>query len=483
MTSTFGTYSVSYSGMYVSQAALTATTNNLSNVSTTGASRVRVSISDTTTTLADSSTLTSGSSVASITRARDKLLDATYRTQNAASGYWAVKSGNLEYMQELLSEFAADDGTSSDGLQELVNDFFTSWNALSLDTTSTSARQEVIDSANSLISGLSELYDQLQQLQQDAVNSVTDGVDSLNKLAAQVAKLNQQITEAEVGGQEASYLRDQRDALLDEMSSLANITVTETGSSFIVSINGAALVSGNTVHKLAVSGSGTTDDPLKVTWADTGKGASITGGSIAAYLEDADQTGYETLDTTSLPYDFTAGSVSSITNMMQALNDLITTIATEINDLQTANGGVAFFTAADATQPLSIANIRVNASVAADTGLIVTGTVDGDNSVAAAIYDLCDEKIFKFDGLEMDLGEFYQAFVSWLGTAGDNAASSYETQAALVTQVDNQRQSIFSISLDEEMSNLIVYQEAYSANARVLSTIDGLIGDLIEDLG
>jgi flagellar hook-associated protein 1 FlgK len=470
--------------MYVSQAALTATTNNLSNVSTTGASRVRVSISDTTTTLADSSTLTSGSSVASITRARDKLLDATYRTQNAASGYWAVKSGNLEYMQELLSEFAADDGTSSDGLQELVNDFFTSWNALSLDTTSTSARQEVIDSANSLISGLSELYDQLQQLQQDAVNSVTDGVDSLNKLAAQVAKLNQQITEAEVGGQEASYLRDQRDALLDEMSSLANITVTETGSSFIVSINGAALVSGNTVHKLAVSGSGTTDDPLKVTWADTGKGASITGGSIAAYLEDADQTGYAAIDTSSLPYDYTTDAAeSSITTMMQALNDLLTTVATEINSLQTAAGGGAFFTAADSTQPLGIANIKVNASVAADPSLIVTGAEDGDNSVAAAIYDLCDNDIFSFAGLKMDVSGFYQAVISWIGTAGNNAASSYETQTALVTQVDSQRQSISSISLDEEMSNLIIYQEAYNANARVLSTIDGLIGDLIEDLG
>ncbi len=483
MTSTFGTYGVSYAGMYVSQAALTATTNNLANVSTAGASRVRVSISDTTTTLADGAALTSGASVASITRARDKLLDATYRTQNAAAGYWAVKSGNLEYMQELLSEFAADDGTSSDGLQELINDFFAGWDALSLDTTSTSARQEVVDSANSLISGLTELYSQLQQLQQDAVSSVADGVDSLNYLAAQVAALNQQITAAEVGGAEASYLRDQRDALLDEMSALANITVTETGGSFTVTINGAALVAGNTAHKLVVSGSGTADDPLTVAWADTGKKASITGGSIAAYLEDADQTGYGAIDAASLPYDFTAGSASSITNMLQALNDLLTTVATEINDLQTANGGVAFFTAADTSQPLSIANIQVNAGVAADAGLIVTGTADGDNSVAAAIYDLRDANIFKFAGLEMDLSAFYQSFVSWLGTAGDNAASSYDTQAALVTQVDNQRQSIFSISLDEEMSNLIIYQEAYSANARVLSTIDGLIGGLIEDLG
>ncbi len=484
MSSTFGTYSVSYSGMYVSQAGLTAATNNLANVSTTGASRVRVSSADTTTTLADGTTTTSGASVASITRARDRLLDATYRTENADASYWSVKNGDLEYMQELLSEFEADDGTSSDGLQQLINDFFTSWDSLATDTTSTSARQEVIDSANSLISGLQEIYSQLQQLQEDAVNGVSDGVDSLNTLAEQVAELNKQITAYEATGEEASYLRDQRDALVDQMSSLANITVYESSSGYQVTINGAALVNGSTANKLVVAGSGTEDDPVTVTWESSGKGVSITSGSIAAYLEDADQAGYTTIDTSSLPYDYTTDAAeSSITTMMQALNDLLTTVATEINSLQTAAGGVAFFTAADATQALSIANIQVNSSVAADTSLIVTGTEDGDNSVAATIYDLCDSDIFSFSGLGMDVSEFYEAVVSWIGTAGDNASSSYDTQAALVTQVDSQRQSTYSISLDDEMSNLIIYQEAYNANARVLSTIDGLIGDLIEDLG
>ncbi|HWQ62502.1 MAG TPA: flagellar hook-associated protein FlgK [Negativicutes bacterium] len=485
MTSTFGTYNVSYSGMYVSQAALTATTNNLSNVSTTGASRVRVSSADTSTTLNDGTTTTSGASVASITRARDRLLDATYRTQNADATYWSVKNGDLEYMQELLSEYTADDGTSSDGLQELVNDFFTSWDSLATDTTSTSARKEVVDSANSLLSGLTDIYSQLSQLQTDAVNGVADGVDSLNSLAEQVAELNEQIFEAEAGGgQEASYLRDQRDALVDQMSAFANISVYESGSGYQVTINGAALVNGNTANKLVVAGSGTADEPLTITWEDSGKGVSITSGSIAAYLEDADQTGYTAIDSGSLPYDYTTDAAeSSITTMVQALNDLLTTVATEINSLQTAAGGVNFFTAADTGQPLSITNIQVNTSVAADTSLIVTGTEDGDNSVAAAIYDLCDADILSFAGLEMDVSEFYESFISWIGTAGDNAASSYDTQSALVSQVDTQRQSISSISLDDEMSNLIIYQEAYNANARVLSTIDGLIGDLIEDLG
>jgi len=83
----------------------------------------------------------------------------------------------------------------------------------------------------------------------------------------------------------------------------------------------------------------------------------------------------------------------------------------------------------------------------------------------------------------MDSNSFYQSIISWLGTVGDNANSSYTNQSALVAQINNQRLSISSVSLDEEMSNMIMYQNSYSASARVLGVIDGLVADMIEELG
>lgn len=489
MISTFGAYSISQSGMRASQAALTASSNNLANVNTNGASRVRVANSDMSVTQTDGTTRSSGVDVASITRARDSLLDAAYRTANSNCSYWAVKNGNLEYMQKLLGEFEADDGTSSDGLQALINKFFSSWDTLSRDTDSKTNRQAVTDAAAKLLKGMAEVDEQLKELQQDAVSGVTDGVDSLNTLAAQVAELNQRISAAEVNGSEASYLRDQRDALIDQMSSLADVRASEADGVFTVTIGGAALVDGASTRKLTVEGNGTESDPLRLKWADTGKGAAISGGSIAAYMEDASQTGYENVDGSSLPYDFTAGSISSITNLRQALNDIVITIAQKTNSLHTSgsdlkgNAGLPFFTAIDSSQPLSIGNIEVNPKLVDNPDLVVTaaaGADSGDNSISDAIYGLSEKNIFKFDGLEMNPVGFYKTLVSWAGTLGDNANSSYETQEALVNQVDNQRLSISSISLDEEMSNLIKYQNAYSANARVLSTIDGLIGDLMD---
>jgi flagellar hook-associated protein 1 len=499
MSSTFGTYSVAYSGMYTNQAALITTSTNLANVDTTGASKVQLTSVDSSTSQSDGTSTTvstNGVTVASITRSRDIYLDSTYRTENAESTYLAVKSGNVEYIDTILSEYDTvttdDDGntTTTSGVEDSITDFFSKWETLSTSSTSETDRIAVVTAGSDLLTKLIAIDEELQQLQEDAVTGVEDGVDSLNDLAEQVADLNAQITLAEAGGGEASYLRDQRDALLDEMSSLANITVT-TGSDGVlsVSISGVTVVDGDEYNTLAVEGSGTTDDPLKVVLADSGNEVDITSGSIKAYMEDADQTGYETIDASDLPYNFTTDATSSITTMRQALNILITTLATSINSLTSSgvdldgNAGLDFFTTIDSSEPLSITNIQVNPELVSDPDKVVTSSSeeDGDNSIADAICDLdSDTALYENEGTSLDIIGFYSAITTWLGTEGDTLSSNYETQAALVTQLDYQRDAVSAISIDEEMSNMIKYQTAYAASARVMNTIDEMIASLID---
>lgn len=495
MGSTFGIYNIAYSGMYVNQAALTATSNNLANVETTGASKVQVTSAELNTVQSNGTSTGNGVSVEAITRSRNIYLDRTYRTENADATYLSVKSGNLEYLNEILCEYETgsttddtDTTTTTYGVQAAIDDFFAVWETLSTDSTTESTRENVTAAGTELVEMLTEIDKQLQQLQNDAVTGVKDGVDSLNDLASQVADLNSQITVAEVNGGEASYLRDQRDVLLDQMSALADINVTESDGKLKVTLGGVSLVNGDTANSLVVEGSGTTDDPLRVKWADSDATAKIKSGSIKAYLEDADQIGYETIGESDLPYDFSTGAESSISTMRQALNDLITTLAVKINSLSTSgvdlNGdsGLDFFTAIDSSQPLSITNIQVNPELVSDPDKVVTSssTADGDNSVADKICELVsDTGCYESNGLSLDITDFYKAVISWAGTAGDEAASNYKNQAALVEQVDYQRQSVSSISIDEEMSNMVKFQTAYSASARVMSTIDSLLGDFL----
>lgn len=520
MGSTFSTYGVAYSGMYVNQSALTATSNNIANLNTTGASKVKVDSAEQDVVNSDGTSTGVGVSITSINRCRDIYLDGTYRTQNSKSIYWSVKSGNLEYLDKILEEYETDSSTSASdtttttyGVEAEIDDFFSAWQTLSTDGDSESTRETAVSAGTDLISVLTGIDKQLQQLQADAVTGVKDGVDSLNDLSSQVAELNKQITQAEAGGGEASYLRDQRDSLLDQMSSLADIQVAESNGTQKVTLGGTTLVDGGKSHKLIVEGSGESNDPLIVKWEDSNTEAAIKSGSIKAYLEDADQRGYEIIDSDNIPYDFNSNATtSSISTMRQALNDLVTTIATKINSLSTSgvdldgNPGLAFFTVIDDDKPLSITNIQVNLKtekgcslsdislsitniqvnpeLVRDPDKVVTSSSGeaGDNTIANEICNLAsDTSCYKSDGLSLDITDFYKSVISWIGTAGETSSNNYEKQEALVTTIDNQRKSVSSISIDEEMSNMIKFQTAYAASARVMSTIDNLIGDLINE--
>jgi flagellar hook-associated protein 1 FlgK len=491
MSSTFSGYSIATSGMYVNQAALSVTSQNLSNINTTGYSRKQIAASETVVQQSSTSVGT-GVSVASITRARNQMLDKTYRQENAAAGYWQAKSSNLEEAAVTLNEFTADDGTSDNGLQQTIEEFFSSWEELSKDPSSLSARQSVVDYAQSLVDTLSSIDEQLQAVQLDSAAKVKESVTALNDLATQVAALNQQIKEQELAGAEASDLRDQREELLDNMSALTTVNVREKQDGTVeVTVGGVYLVQGNQTNRLSVTGDGSAEQPLVVRWEDLNQKAQLDGGSIQAYMEDADQSGVTALDPDNLPYAYSADSSSSISNLRQSLNVLLTTVAVAINSLHsTGTGldgttGVDFFVPVADSQPLSISNIQVNPELVADRNKIAASASGdaGDNTIATQIAAVASGNLFQYDGLSMDSGDFYQSIIAWLGSAGDTANSYYTNQSALVAQIDNQRQAVLSVSLDEEMSNMIMFQNAYSASARVLSTIDGLVGDMIEELG
>lgn len=491
MSSTFTGYSIAVSGMMVNQSGLSVTSHNLANVNTTGFSRQRMVSQETTISQTSGVSWGSGTSVEEIKRARSQFLDQTYRQQNATLSYWEAKSTTITDIQQFLSEFSSDDGTSDNGFQQTMQDFFDSWDQLASDPSSQSARSSVREAANTLIGTITQIAEQLTQLQQDCVTNVLDAVDDLNDMAGQVADLNMQIMQTEAAGSDANDLRDQRDQLIDRMSSLSNITVSEQSNGMVnISINGVSLVQGKQSYTLAAAGDGSTENPLAVRSVEFDTAVKITGGSIKAYLEDADQTGMATIEDADIPYDMTASGDSSISNLWQALNDLITTIALKVNELQSSgtgldgSTGIAFFSPVDENKPLSLSNIQVN-PVLEDLDAIAAGTsgASGDNAIASQIAELNAQEYFEMNGLMMDMDTFYQSVISWLGTTGEQASGYYDTQASLLSQIDTQRQSVSAVSMDEEMSKVVMYQNAYNASARVLKMMDSLLEEVIAGLG
>jgi flagellar hook-associated protein 1 FlgK len=423
------------------------------------------------------------------------MLDQTYRSENADLSYYEAKDEMLTAAEELLGDFStttSDDSAEETGVQLALTDFFSSWEELAKDLSSTSAQDTVLEAAASLVDLLSELDSQLQQLQTQCADQVYESVDTLNDLAAQVATLNEQISQAEAKGYSANDLEDQRDALVDEMSNLTDLTVNvRTDGTYEILIGGVYLVSGAQTHTLVAAGDGSSSDPLTVTWAETGEDVEFSSGSILALMEDADQSAVQAIDESDLPYDFDPSSASTLGELRQGLNALITTIAYSVNDLfsagttldGTTTSGVLFFvnSGSDSETGMNINNIRINTALSADSSLLAVSATGeaSDGGIATAIAELADSELLEADGIAKSVDDYYTAVVSWLATEGETTDGLVTTQGSLVTQTDTDRLSVSNVSMEEELTKMITYQSAYSASAKYLSLVDGLVSDII----
>ena len=490
MSTIWSGYSVSYSGMSTAQRSLGVTSSNISNTSTEGYTRKRAVGQDLYVS-GDSSNTGIGATVQSILRVRNQFLDIQYREQNTETGYAQGKSGLLASMQEVINEFNAIDKTSAkttNGLQETMNKFLSSWTELSKDPTSASCKSSVLENADAMLGAFNEMATTLLTLRESMANNVRDGVNDVNTLASQIATLNDQILQMETRNVEASDLRDARDLLIDNLSSLTNITTSEMDNGMVnVYVSGVSLVSGNKAKEMEVTGLGTATNPLKVQWKDLNEPVALAGGSLKFYLDEADPSGVDAI--TALPYNWsTTADTSALTTMTNGLNDLLVTFATAVNNIYnpTHVAGQDFFTTVDGTATMGLKNVQVNTSYEADYTQIKANSdgTAGNNDISKAIGVLSSQSgLYQCDGISMSMDTFYSSFVSWLGTTGDTATADYSTQSGLLTQIQTQRSGLSSVSLDDEMSTMITYQHAYSASARVMNVVDTLVAGIISDLG
>lgn len=79
--------------------------------------------------------------------------------------------------------------------------------------------------------------------------------------------------------------------------------------------------------------------------------------------------------------------------------------------------------------------------------------------------------------------DYYNSFISNVGNMGNSINNQMENQDILTTQIDNQRSQLMGVSTDEELGNMMKYQHAYNASARVVTVLDQMIGRIIDQTG
>lgn len=441
--SSFYGLQTSLRGLIAQQRLLDTTGHNIANASTAGYSRQEALLSASLATQiqvsgAQSMTgahLGSGVDVQGFRRVRDQFLDAQYRAQNTSLSEWAARADGLDAAELSLNE------PSDTGINAQLAKFWSAWSDLANAPDDQAAKQALVQQAGALTDSIHSVRSQLVLAQESALgqyDAIAGPDGEVAKIATELAGLNKTISSFLVNGDSPNDLLDRRDQLLDQLSAYGQISVEQLDGG---SVN-VAFVDATTGTAYPIVSDQTVDwtGPPTGGWSPGGQlGGLLTlgrpGGTIDGYLT--------TLDT------FASSLVSSV---------------------NAAYGGSFLVAGTPAA-----AAIAVDSTIQAAPASITAGSGGtGSNDLALAVSQLRG-------GASIDGA--YAAFVAKVGGDLNEATRMRANAQALTDSVENRRQSVAGVSLDEEMSNLVRFQRAYQASSRAMSTLDEMLDVLINRTG
>ncbi len=256
MASTFFGLNIGQTGLYAYQSALDTTAHNISNAETDGYSR-QVMGQQAGKAMRMNSTYGmagTGVSITGVTQLREVYYDEKFWKNNTLFGQYESKS---HYMTEIENYF---NEINDDGFTTTYNSMYDSLSELQKNPSSLTVRTQVINYAKSLTEYFNTISTNLKSVQEDCNFEIKNKIDQINSTAQQISILTKQINTLEVQGGTANDLRDQRALLVDELSEIANITVTEKKvglaevglTSYVIKLDGVTLVDGGNCNKLKV---------------------------------------------------------------------------------------------------------------------------------------------------------------------------------------------------------------------------------------
>jgi flagellar hook-associated protein 1 FlgK len=460
----FSTLNTAVSGLAAAQRAMDAASQNIVNANTPGYSRQRVLLESVGATTSASfhtgnGAVFGGVRVADVSRIHDAFLEATRATAGARQSTLNAQTDILTGTQVLLSE------PGDTGVQSSLDSFYSSWHDLSLDPTNSAAGSVVIQRGVSVAEQLKGVSDGISEQWTTAKGTLGNVVAQVNQAASDLAKVNGSIRAGQTAGHPVNELLDTRDTLTRKLASLVGGTAsTNEDGQVSVSVNGVAIVSGEDAQTMTVSGANDVStavaDPPALSIA--GYAVSVESGSAAGLLATM---------RTDLP-----SMTSKVDAVAVAIKDVVNGI---YKDGWAADGstGHDFFAGTDA-KTLSV--IPTDGSLLAMAGS--ANTVDG--SVALKIGDLADD-VKSAAALKGTPGPSAQwrNLTAALGVQLQSLQTASTVQNSVVAAADDAVQSDSGVNLDEEMTNMLLYQRSYQASARCITTADELLDTLINRTG
>lgn len=252
MQSTFSGLNTMVNGIYTQRLGLNTVGHNISNSNTEGYSRQTAHAAATPSsevyTLAGASQVGNGSTVTSVIRARDIYADRQYWKENSTDGYYNGKANNYAKIESIFND------SDNSGVQNAMEKFYQAWQDCSTTASSDTSRQNVINAGQNFAQSLQIAAKQTKEQIDSLYDDISLSVVKMNRLMGQVVELNKNIAGIEATGAHANDLRDQRDLIVDQLTSMTDITVYESANGMYTLVsNGTTLVNGITKVDLEMS--------------------------------------------------------------------------------------------------------------------------------------------------------------------------------------------------------------------------------------
>ena len=536
--SLFGSLYVGVSGLQMGQNALNTTAHNMSNMDTIGYTRQQVQqgtrIYNTISTSASAVSYQQvglGVNYSQVKQVRDYFLDRTYRRESGRSAFYDVSLSAVEEIEDLLQELQGE--AFADSIENL-------WSAvqeLAKDPGNSVNQGVFVQRCNEFLTRGKAVYTGLCEYQDNLNYKISQQVDTINAYGKRIAELNREILKIEGGKiEKANDLRDERNQLIDELSAMGYIDCrTDADGNVLIQFEGKTFVKSDSANEIALYQDEETGFYTPY-WKQLAETKTVNG------IETVDITGatlFNMNQTISTDRNTDIGALKSmlfargdkratfkdledaqtydreisqsiIMNIQAEFDRLMHDVAVGINkvlkdaaDAETAKNPATTYMRDEKGNPYTIFNTQtgetdddaftienmiINGEVKQAPSLLGFKKDDGkiDQETADALKELFTEETHTLNPnvkTTTNFINFYNNLVSQVATTGDVLSGISENQQITVDNTAAAREQILGVSSDEELSNMIMFQNAYNAASRYINVISELMEHIINTLG
>ena len=444
-------FNIASRSLDVYRKALDVTAHNISNADNENYTRQRANVSTGIPDKIGNIYWGTGIQIDSVTRVKNQFIDNQLIKSNGENSFYNKQSDILGRVEQVFTE------PSEYGLSDLMTSFFNSWGELAVTPDSSVLRENVITAAQNISTRVDSIHDDLKAIQDDTFSEYQSNVDTLNSLLSQIHELNISISQQIGVGAQPNDLMDNRDALITQLTTIADAQVYyDSKGSANISIGGVLAADTSQAAKFIVKNeNGTLNLSTesghvlqKIKGGKLGAIANIYSEKIPGYLENLDNI------------------VNSLLTSVNKIHSTGYTIdaepQTNINFFSGYEGGVLTINSEILDDPSKIA-------------ISVDGTA-GNGDIALQIADLNNQPLLN----GRTLVENYSSLISGVGSdksSSDNLSSSSQL---VLQQLETQKASYSGVSLDEEMANVIQFQRSYDASAKLIAIADEMIQTILQ---